>query len=92
MLYKSENSCVYGEHMKHITRIFATMIKEICREEGVCIESFLDNRIFKLRKDSMYQYIFDYQFGLNPASVHSICCNEDAVEKIMHSLDIPLTW
>jgi len=40
----------------------------------------------------MYQYIFDYQFGLNPASVHSICCNEDAVEKIMHSLDIPLTW
>ena len=35
----------------------------------------------------MYQYIFDYQFGLNPASVHSICCNEDAVEKIMH-----LTW
>ena len=64
MLYKSENSCVYGEHMKHTTRIFATMIKEICREEGVCIESFLDNRIFKLRKDSMYQYIFDYQFDV----------------------------
>ena len=45
MLYKSENSCVYGEHMKHTTRIFATMIKEICREEGVCIESFLDASI-----------------------------------------------
>lgn len=70
MLYKSENSRVYGEHMKHTTRIFATMIKEICREEGVCIESFLDNRIFKLRKDSMYQYIFDYQFGLNPERSH----------------------
>ena len=47
MLYKSENSCVYGEHMKHTTRIFATMIKEICREEGICIESFLDDRVFK---------------------------------------------
>ena len=70
MLYKSENSCVYGEHMKHTTRIFATMIKEICREESVCIESFLDNRIFKLRKDFMYQYIFDYQFGLNPEKSH----------------------
>ena len=89
MLYKSENSCVYGEHMKHTTRNFATMIKEICREENICVESFLDDRIFQLRKDSMYQYIFDYQFGLNPESVHSICCNEDAVEKIMHSLDIP---
>lgn len=89
MLYKSENNCVYGEHMKHTTRIFATMIKKICREEGICIESFLDDRIFKLRKDSMYHYIFDYQFDLNLASVHAICCDEYAVGKIMHSLGIP---
>ena len=41
MLYKSENSCVYGEHMKHTTRIFATMIKEICEEENIYVESFL---------------------------------------------------
>ena len=45
MLYKTENSCVYGEHMKHTTRIFATMIKEICREENICVESFLDASI-----------------------------------------------
>lgn len=45
MLYLYENSCVYGKHMKHTTRIFATMIKEICREEGIRIESFLDASI-----------------------------------------------
>lgn len=89
MLYKFKNNCVYGGDMKHTTRIFATMIREICREESICVESFLDDRIFKLRKDSMYHYIFDYQFGLNLASVHSICCNKGAVEKMMRSLDIP---
>lgn len=89
MLYKSENNCVYGEHMKHTTRIFATMIREICEEEGICMESFLDDRLFKLRKDFIYHYIFDYQFGLNLASVHSICCDKYAAGKIMHSLGIP---
>lgn len=75
--------------MEHTTRIFAKMIREICEEENIYMESFLGDRVFKLRKDRMYHYIFDYQFGLNVSSVHSICCDKGAMKKIMRSLDIP---
>lgn len=75
--------------MKNATRPFVAMITEICEEEGISVESFSFDWIFRLCKNGVYQYIYGYQFGLNAASVHSICCDKSAASEVMGSFGIP---
>ncbi len=75
--------------MKNSTRNFVKIIREICEEENITIKSFSYDWIFHLSKDGMNNYIFGYQFGLNVASTHSICCDKSAASEIMSALEIP---
>lgn len=75
--------------MKNSTRAFVTIITEICKEEGISIEGFSYDWIFRLCKNGAYNYILGYQFGLNVSSVHSICCDKSAASEIMSSFKIP---
>lgn len=75
--------------MENETRNFVRIIKEICEEEKIDLESFSYDWIFRLRKGVIYNYIIGYQFGLNSCAVHSICCDKSAASEIMTSFGIP---
>lgn len=75
--------------MENSSRNFVKMIKEICCEENIQLESFSFDWIFRLYKNGIYNYIIGYQFGLNSCSVHSICCDKSAASEIMNSFGIP---
>ena len=68
---------------------FVRIIKEICKEEEIELTSFSGDWIFRLQKDGAYRYIIGYQFGLNPCSVHALCCDKGAASEVMTSLGVP---
>lgn len=75
--------------MNNSSRNFVKIITEICSEEGIDLKSYSYDWIFQLHKNGINNYIIGYQFGLNTASVHSICCDKSAASEIMSSLKIP---
>ena len=68
---------------------FVRIIKEICAEEQIRLTSYSFDWIFELVKDGKINYILGYQFGLNSASVNSICCDKAAASEIMTAHGIP---
>ena len=68
---------------------YVAIIKEICAEEGITQESYSFDWIFRLTKDGKVGFILGYQFGLNSASVNSICCDKSAASELMTELGIP---
>lgn len=69
---------------------FVKMIYEICEEKGLTVQSFSYDWIFSIRtQDNRNAFLVGYQFGLNPASVDSICCDKSAASAILSSLNIP---
>lgn len=75
--------------MENAARNFVKIVKEICSEENIELESYSYDWIFRLSKNGIYNYIMGYQFGINSASVNSICCDKSAASEIMTSLGIP---
>lgn len=75
--------------MENTSRNFVKIIREICLEENIELKSFSYDWIFQLSKNNKNNFIIGYQFGLNSASVHSICCDKSAASEIMTSLNIP---
>lgn len=75
--------------MKNSARNFIKILKEICEEEGIDLTSYSCDWIFRLTRNNQNHFIVGYQFGLNTASVHSICCDKSAASEIMSSLGIP---
>ena len=68
---------------------FVKIIKEICEEEQISLTSYSYDWIFELARDRKIRYILGYQFGLNTASVNSICCDKAAASEIMTAHGIP---
>lgn len=68
---------------------FVKIIKEICEEEQISLKSYSFDWIFELAKNGRIRYILGYQFGLNTASVNSICCDKAAASEIMTAHGIP---
>ena len=68
---------------------FVKIIKEICEEEQISLTSYSYDWIFELARDGKIRYILGYQFGLNTASVNSICCDKAAASEIMTAHGIP---
>jgi glutathione synthase/RimK-type ligase-like ATP-grasp enzyme len=68
---------------------FVKIIKEICTEEQIHLTSYSFDWIFELEKEGKINYILGYQFGLNSASVNSICCDKAAASEIMTAHGIP---
>lgn len=75
--------------MENSARNFVKIVKEICGEEEIALESYAYDWIFRLQKGGVSGYIVGYQFGLNAASVNAICCDKSAASEIMTSLGIP---
>jgi glutathione synthase/RimK-type ligase-like ATP-grasp enzyme len=68
---------------------FVRIIREICEEEQISLQSYSFDWIFELQKHGKVRYILGYQFGLNTASVNSICCDKAAASEIMTAHGIP---
>ena len=68
---------------------YVAIIREICAEEGITLQSYSFDWIFRLTKNGKTGYILGYQFGLNAASVNSICCDKSAASELMTELGIP---
>ena len=68
---------------------YVAIIREICAEEGIELQSFSFDWIFRLTKNGKTGFILGYQFGLNSASVNSICCDKSAASELMTALGIP---
>ncbi len=68
---------------------YIKIIKQICHESDIEVESFSDDWVLKLTKGEKVRYIIGYQFGLNLGSVQSICNDKNATSEILNSFDIP---
>ena len=68
---------------------FVKIIREICAENQITVETFSHNWIWKLTKNNLTKYIFDYSFDLNPSVATKICRDKSAATDIMNSLSIP---
>ncbi len=74
--------------MANMKRNFVKIISEICHQEGIDFELLAHGWIFRLHKNGFNKYIIGYQFDLNSAAMHSICCDKSAASEIMHSFGI----
>lgn len=75
--------------MKNSKRTYTSLIKEICKEEDMEIESFSDDWIFRIRKDGKFKHILGYRFELNTGAVDSLCNDKAATSAILFSQGIP---
>lgn len=76
--------------MKNSQRNYNSLIKEICNEENIKVETFSDNWIFRLNKDSKYRHILGYRFELNTGTSEYICSDKAATYEILNSSGIPI--
>jgi glutathione synthase/RimK-type ligase-like ATP-grasp enzyme len=75
--------------MKNSQRPFVKIIKEICSENGIGLESFSYDWIFHLSKNGKTAHIFGYQFGNNSATSQLICADKCATSDILLFNKIP---
>ena len=80
---------ITGDNMTNSESNYVAIIREICAEEGIELQSFSFDWIFRLTKNGKTGFILGYQFGLNSASVNSICCDKSAASELMTALGIP---
>jgi len=65
------------------------LIKEICEENDISLESFSSDFVFRLTKSGRQAFIFGYQFGLNSAPAHMICEDKAATSEMLSAAKIP---
>jgi|CXWL01.1.fsa_nt_gi glutathione synthase/RimK-type ligase-like ATP-grasp enzyme len=75
--------------MKNSQRPFVKIIKEICSENGIDLESFSYDWIFHLSKNGKTAHIFGYQFGNNSATSQLICADKCATSDILLFNGVP---
>jgi glutathione synthase/RimK-type ligase-like ATP-grasp enzyme len=75
--------------MKNSQRPFVAIVKEICTENGIDLESFSYDWIFRLSKNGKAAHIFGYQFGNNSATSQLICADKCATSDILLFNGVP---
>ena len=75
--------------MKNSQRLFVKIIKEICTEGEIELESFSYDWIFHLSKNGKTAHIFGYQFGNNSATSQLICADKCATSDILLFNGVP---
>ena len=68
---------------------FSLLLKEICAEEKILLESFSGNWAHRLEKSGRTGFIVGYQFGLNPASVQEICRDKALTSLFLQEAGVP---
>jgi len=68
---------------------YAKILKEICEELKIQIQSFSDDWAFRLEKDEKVRYIYGYRFGLDSGSVQQICNDKAIMSDLLDFYQIP---
>lgn len=68
---------------------FVRMVKEICLENQISLQSFGGDWGFLMEKNGHRGYILGYQFGLNAAVSKDICTDKSIASEIMEQDGIP---
>lgn len=66
------------------------IIREICLEEGLNIESFCDSYCLKLSKNNKSTYIYDSVFENNSSAVYKLLRDKSAVAEILSKQNLPV--
>ena len=75
--------------MEERTSGFVQILREICREEEIRLQSFSDNWAHRLEKDGQTGFIVGYSFGLNSASVQEICRDKALTSMFLAEKSVP---
>lgn len=76
--------------MENKDRALVKMIKEICAENGIRLDSFSYDWILKLESGGKQGFIFGYGFGINTASASAICNDKSAASEILLFSGVPV--
>ncbi|MBP3284213.1 MAG: hypothetical protein J6M02_01795 [Clostridia bacterium] len=68
---------------------YAKILKEICRELQIEMQSFSDDWAFRLEKDGKVRYIYGYRFGLDHGSVQQLCTDKSITSDLLAFYGIP---
>lgn len=68
---------------------FTRLLEDICKEEGITMDSFSYFWAHRLKKEDQVRYIVGYQFPLNLSSVKEICQDKVLTYGILHDNKIP---
>lgn len=66
-------------------KIFTELIKEICIDENIDVQTFSYDWVFRLNKDGVFKYIIGYNFDLNSSSVDRLCTDKVAASYVLSS-------
>lgn len=75
--------------MKGDRRQLVKIVKEICQEHNISLQSFSDEWILELTTNSRTMYIYGYKFPNNNASIEQICNDKSALSDILNAHNIP---
>ncbi len=65
------------------------IIREICTERGITLESYSYDWIIKLSRKDTVMFIYGYQFPLNDAAAELICGDKAALSAVLAGCGIP---
>lgn len=68
---------------------FAKLVLEICKEEEIECTPLSDAWAFYLKYKDRENYIYGYQFGLNPAVSHALCSDKSMASDVLTLHKIP---
>lgn len=69
--------------------VFNHIIKEVCAEQGIAVESLSYDWILQLSKDGKVRHIVGYNFDLNPEAAGKIACDKYATYEVLNSQGVP---
>lgn len=72
------------------SRILATLLREICAEQGISIRSFSGDWIFRLQSGTTSSYVFGYDFALNTATAQMIGDDKAAAAELLADAGVPV--
>lgn len=69
-------------------RIFCTIIKEVCHELNINVQSLSYDWIMQLSKDGVVRHITGNRFDLNPEATGDIACDKFATYEVLNSQNV----
>jgi glutathione synthase/RimK-type ligase-like ATP-grasp enzyme len=76
-------------NLKNGDRQLIKIIRDICAEQGITLETYSYDWILKLTYNGSVMYIYGYQFPLNDAAAELICGDKAALSAVLAGCGIP---
>lgn len=72
------------------SRMFVTLLREVCAEQGISLQAFSGDWIFRLQSGERASYVFGYDFALNSATAQMIGDDKAAVAELLAAAGVPV--